>query len=79
MQVLAITFTKLFISISNLKKMQDSPQTKPPKAKEIFSAAQPDIQTLIREVLREERDVQHMKTKSEIHVKIYEHIRRIIK
>lgn len=59
--------------------MQNSYQTKPAKAKEIFSAAQPDIQTLIRDVLREERDVQHMKTKSEIHVKIYEHIRRIIK
>jgi hypothetical protein len=49
------------------------------KSREVFQSSPPLVQALIREVLREERDVQHMKTKNEIHVKIYEHIRRIIK
>ena len=49
------------------------------RAKEIFSKASPEHQTLIRDILREEREVQHLKKKSDIHVKIYDHIRRIIK
>lgn len=59
--------------------MSTTPQPLQTRAKEIFSKATPEIQTLIREILREERDVQHLKKKTDIHVKIYEHIRRIIK
>ena len=48
-------------------------------AKQIFSKASPEHQNLIREILREERDVQHLKRRSDIHTRLYEHIRRLIK
>ena len=48
-------------------------------AKQIFSKASPQHQDLIREILREERDVQHLKRRADIHTRIYEHIRRLIK
>ena len=48
-------------------------------AKQIFSKASPEHQDLIREILREERDVQHLKRRSDIHTRLYEHIRRLIK
>lgn len=48
-------------------------------AKEIFSSATPEVQTLIREILREERDVQHLSRRSDIHARIYDHVRRLIK
>lgn len=49
------------------------------RAKQIFSKASPEHQDLIREILREERDVQHLKRRSDIHTRLYEHIRRLIK
>jgi hypothetical protein len=55
---------------------QDKPQT---RAKEIFSKASPEHQALIRDILREEREVINMKRRSDIHTRIYEHVRRIIK
>ena len=48
-------------------------------AKEIFSRAKPEHQELIREILREEREVINMKRRSDIHTRLYDHIRRIIK
>lgn len=48
-------------------------------AKEIFSSTTPEVQTLIREILREERDVQHLSRRSDIHARIYDHVRRLIK
>ena len=48
-------------------------------ARDVFSTAPPHVQTLIREILREERDVQHLRRRSDIHQRIYEHIKRIIK
>jgi hypothetical protein len=53
--------------------------TRRTQAKDIFSATKPETQTLIREILREERDVQHLSRRSDIHARIYEHIRRLIK
>ena len=50
----------------------------PPKAKPIFDNARPEHQQLIREILREERDVQHLQRRDNIHTRLYEHIRRII-
>lgn len=49
------------------------------RAKEIFTSVRPEVQNLIREVLREERDVQHLTRRSDIHARIYDHIRRLIK
>jgi len=47
--------------------------------KAIFLSTPTEVQTLIREVLREERDVQHLTRRSDIHARIYDHIRRLIK
>ena len=58
--------------------MSQDTQSRAP-AREIFMKTAPEIQEIIRSALREERDVQHLKKKTEIHVKLYEHIRRIIK
>jgi hypothetical protein len=48
------------------------------KAKQIFSKASPEHQLLIRQILHEERDVQHLQRRDNIHTRLYEHIRRII-
>jgi hypothetical protein len=53
-----------------------APQT---RAKQIFSKASPEHQELIRDILREEREVINMKRRSDIHTRLYDHIRRIIK
>lgn len=45
----------------------------------IFQSASEKHQKLIREILKEERDVQHMQRRSDIHNKIYDHMRRLIK
>lgn len=47
-------------------------------ARDVFLRARSPIQELIKQVLIEERQVQHLKKKTDIHVKFYEHIRRII-
>lgn len=49
------------------------------RAKQIFSKASPEHQDLIREILREEREVQHLQRRDNIHTRLYEHIRRLIK
>lgn len=49
------------------------------RAQEIFKSATPEYQTLIRDVLKEERDVMHLKRRSDIHQRIYDHIKRVIK
>ena len=45
----------------------------------IFRSASTEHQELIRQILKEEREVQHMTRRSEIHTKIYDHVRRLIK
>jgi hypothetical protein len=59
--------------------MSTEPPTAQTRAKEIFSKASPEHQALIRDILREEREVINMKRRSDIHTRIYEHVRRIIK
>lgn len=49
------------------------------RAQEIFKAVKPEYQTLIRDVLKEEREVMHLRRRSDIHQRLYEHIKRIIK
>ena len=49
------------------------------KAKQIFSKASPEHQALIRDILREEREVINMRRRADIHTRLYDHIRRIIK
>ena len=62
--------------------MTDSqdPQTKKlTHAQEIFKNAKPEYQALIRDILKEERDVMHLKRRSDIHTRLYEHVKRVIK
>lgn len=59
--------------------MSNQPQPAQSRAKEIFSKASPEHQALIRDILREEREVINMRRRSDIHTRLYDHIRRIIK
>jgi len=61
--------------------MPETNQTPGPseRVKAIFQSASKEHQDLIRDILKEERDVQHMTRRSEIHTKIYDHVRRLIK
>jgi len=54
-------------------------QKKLTRAQEIFKASTPEYQTLIRDILKEERDVMYMKRRNEIHQRLYEHVKRVIK
>ncbi len=49
------------------------------KAKTIFQNAKPEYQVLIRAILSEERKVMHLQRRNDIHQRIYDHVRRIIK
>lgn len=62
-----------------MEKQNESTSRSLTSAQEIFKSAKPDYQTLIRDILREERDVMHLKRRSDIHQRLYEHIRRVIK
>lgn len=62
--------------------MTDAPDTdakKLTRAQEIFKNAKPEYQSLIRDILKEERDLMHLRRRPEIHQKIYDHIKRVIK
>lgn len=59
--------------------MSSQPEHKLTRAQELFKAAKPEYQTLIRDALKEERDVMHLKRRSDIHQRLYDHIKRIIK
>lgn len=49
------------------------------RAQEIFKSAITEYQSLIRDILKEERDVMYMKRRNEIHQRLYEHVKRVIK
>jgi hypothetical protein len=49
------------------------------RAQEIFKTASPEYQVLIKDILKEERDVMHLMRRSDIHQNIYGHVRRVIK
>jgi hypothetical protein len=59
--------------------MSNSPPSSVGRAKQIFSKASADHQALIRDILREEREVINMRRRSDIHTRLYEHVRRLIK
>ena len=48
-------------------------------ARDVFKAADKPYQELIREILKEERDVMHLKRRADIHQRIVDHIKRVIK
>lgn len=59
-------------SMNNLK-------TNLSRAQEIFKAANPEYKELVRDFLKEERDVMHLKRRSDIHQRLLDHIKRVIK
>jgi len=58
---------------------QDALPKKLTRAQEIFKAASQDYQNLIRDALKDEREVMHLKRRSDIHTRIYDHVKRVIK
>jgi hypothetical protein len=56
---------------------QESPQLS--RAQEIFRNASREYQDLIKAILVDERDVMHLQRRDDIHRRIYDHIRRVIK
>jgi hypothetical protein len=49
------------------------------RAQELFRSSGSEYKDLIREFLKEERDVMHLKRRSDIHQRLYDHIKRVIK
>ena len=49
------------------------------RAQELFRLSGSECKDLIREFLKEERDVMHLKRRSDIHQRLYDHIKRVIK
>jgi hypothetical protein len=49
------------------------------KAIRSFREASVGCKEIIRAVLREERDLQHLARRADIHARIYDHVRRLIK
>tara|TARA_R100000027_G_scaffold163_1_gene170 strand:- start:16039 stop:16239 length:201 start_codon:yes stop_codon:yes gene_type:complete len=60
-------------------KASETPPGPSKRVEAIFKSASEEHKELIREILKEERDVQHMSRRSDIHTKIYDHVRRLIK
>jgi hypothetical protein len=62
--------------------MVDSSDVNRPKhtaAQEIFRNIKTEYQTLLRDILKDERDLMYLRRRPEIHQKIYDHIKRVIK
>ncbi len=57
----------------------DTSTQKLTRAQEIFKNARSEYQNLIRDILKDERDLMHLRRRPEIHQKIYDHIKRVIK
>lgn len=59
------------------------PHAKPPgpnsRSIEIFKSATEEHQKLIKQILSDEREVQHLQRRPDIHANIYDHVRRLIK
>jgi hypothetical protein len=55
------------------------PTEKLSRAQEIFKDTKPEYKVLIRDILKDERDVMHLQRRSDIYQRLYNHIRRVIK
>ena len=58
------------------KKTINAPLT---RSQQEFTKARDEIKDLIRSVLKEERDVMHLRRRSDIHQTILDHVKRLIK
>ena len=57
----------------------DTNEKKLTRAQAIFNSSNISYQTLIRDILKDERELMHLQRRPEIHQKIYDHIKRVIK
>jgi len=57
----------------------DPSKSKYSRSQEAFLQASEEVQNLLRSVLRDEREVMHLKRRPEIHQKILEHVKRIVR
>jgi hypothetical protein len=57
---------------------QNEPPREQTRSQQAFIHAAEPIQQLVRAVLREERDVMHLKRRPEIHHKILDHVKQRI-
>lgn len=62
-----------------MEKQTPDTSARATRAQEIFKAAKPEYKELIRDFLRDERDVMHLKRRSDIHQRLLDHIKRVIK
>ncbi len=62
-----------------LEQQENTPKKTLTAAQEIFVSSPEDYKNIIRLVLKEERDVMHMRNRTNIHQKIYNHIRQVIR
>ena len=49
------------------------------KSQQIFAEAPEDVQNLIRAILKDERDVMHLKKRPKIQQKVLDHVKRVVK
>jgi hypothetical protein len=49
------------------------------RAQQIFRDAPENHRDLIKRVLEEERELMHLKRRNDIHQRIYEHVKRVIR
>jgi hypothetical protein len=49
------------------------------RAQQIFRDAPDNHRDLIKRVLEEERELMHLKRRNDIHQRIYEHVKRVIR
>lgn len=57
----------------------ESPESMLSRAQTIFKNSRFEYQELLKSILNEERGVMHLQKRKDIHNKLYEHIRRVIK
>jgi hypothetical protein len=62
-----------------MPKETAKPPSRDSKSRAIFRDSPEEYKKLIVEILKEERGVQHLQRRSDIHSKIYDNIRRLIK
>lgn len=60
-------------------KQSQSQNDPTPRSREIFLSASEEIQELIKDVLSHEREVQHMKSRAKIYIKLHDLVRKRVK
>ena len=67
---------RAFIKVTKIMNNQNDPT---PRSREIFLSASEEVQELIKDVLSHEREVQHMKNRAKIYIKLHDLVRKRVK